>query len=76
MSTESKVKQIISTESGAKLDEIKLDHCLVHSLGMDSLDIVEAIMEIEEEFEIEITDGDINGSMTVQDMIKLVDAAV
>lgn len=75
MSTESKVKQIISTESGFKLDEIKLDST-PDSLAMDSLDTIMIVMEIEAEFEIELSDDDFGEDMTVQDMINLVDAAI
>lgn len=75
MSTESKVKEIIAELVGISLEEIKLDST-PDKLAMDSLDTIESVMAIEDEFSIEISDDDIKEDMTVQDMINLVDAAL
>jgi acyl carrier protein len=75
MSTESKVKKIIAELTGLNLEEVKLDST-PNKLAMDSLDTIESVMAIEDEFCIEINDDDINEHMTVQDMINLVDAAL
>ena len=53
-----RVKNIISEKLGVEEDEIAMDSSLTEDLGADSLDIVELIMGIEEEFDIEIPDED------------------
>lgn len=71
MSVESKVRRIISDQAGVKLEEVKLDRTS-NQLGMDSLDDIEVIMAIEEDFNIEIPDDKLRNGMTVQDMVDLV----
>ena len=69
---EEKVKGIISEQLSLREDDIRLDSRFVDDLGADSLDIVELIMEMEEEFEIEIPDEDIEQMSTVKDVITYV----
>ena len=59
-----KVIAIVSEMIGTPADEITCDTTLQDDLGYDSLDGVETIMEIEEEFDIEIPDGDVNENLT------------
>lgn len=68
-SIESKVVAIISEQLSLREDDIKVKSRFVDDLGADSLDIVELIMEMEEEFDIEIPDEDIEKIVTVQDVI-------
>lgn len=68
-SIESKVVTIISEQLSLREEDIKVDSRFVDDLGADSLDIVELIMEMEEEFDIEIPDEDIEKIVTVQDVI-------
>ena len=65
MSTFNKVKEVIIDKLGVEEDAIKLEAHLVDDLGADSLDTVELIMELEEEFGIEIQDEDAENITTV-----------
>src|SRR6185503_18592278 len=56
MSVEAKVKSIIAEQLGVGEDEIKIESAFIEDLGADSLDIVELVMAMEEEFEVEIPD--------------------
>ena len=55
-SVEDQVRAIIAEQLGIKTDEIKQDASFVDDLGADSLDTVELVMALEEEFETEIPD--------------------
>lgn len=68
-SIESKVIQIIAEQLSLREDEIKAGSRFVDDLGADSLDIVELIMEMEEEFDIEIPDEEVEKMMSVQDVV-------
>ena len=74
---ELKVKHIIAEQLSIDIDNkdiMKESFSLIDDLGADSLDIVEIIMSLEEEFDIEITDYDIttNNTTTVENIIDLV----
>lgn len=56
MSIEERVKKIIVEQLGVKEDEVKPEASFVEDLGADSLDTVELVMALEEEFDIEIPD--------------------
>ncbi|MFW6319002.1 MAG: acyl carrier protein [Bacillota bacterium] len=64
-----KIKGIIADELGIEEDSIELDSDLTDDLGADSLDAVELIMAIEEEFDIEIDDTAAQKIKTVQDIV-------
>ena len=70
----SKIKGIIAEQLGVALDEVKEGASFIEDLGADSLDIVELIMALEEEFEVEIPDEDAEKIQTVGDAIKFVQA--
>ena len=70
------IAKIISEQLGHSLDEIQPDTSLVDDLGADSLDAVEVIMAIEEEFSIEIPDEKFENLETVQDIVDLVETLV
>jgi acyl carrier protein len=67
MSVESKIKEIIAEQLGINEDDISAESSLSDDLGADSLDIVEIAMALEEEFEVEISDADIDNIDTVKD---------
>ena len=67
-----KVKERISDILGAELDDITLESSFVDDLGADSLDIVELIMALEEEFDIEIPDEDAEKIQTVGDVVDYI----
>jgi len=69
---EAKVKNIIVDQLGSSEDEIKLESSFIEDLGADSLDIVELVMAMEEEFEVEIPDEEAANIKTVGDAIKYI----
>jgi acyl carrier protein len=71
-SVEDQVRAIIAEQLGIKTDEIKNDASFVDDLGADSLDTVELVMALEEEFETEIPDEDAEKITTVQNAIDYV----
>jgi acyl carrier protein len=71
-SIEDQVRGIIAEQLGVKADEIKNDASFVDDLGADSLDTVELVMALEEEFETEIPDEDAEKITTVQEAIDYV----
>jgi|TARA_B110000196_G_C21084290_1_gene634136 acyl carrier protein len=74
-SVEDQVRSIIAEQLGIKSDEIKDDASFVNDLGADSLDTVELVMALEEEFETEIPDEDAEKITTVQNAIDYVNSA-
>jgi acyl carrier protein len=71
-SIEDKVKSIIVEQLGISEDEVKAEASFIDDLGADSLDIVELVMAMEEEFEIEIPDEEAENIKTVGDAIKYI----
>jgi acyl carrier protein len=63
---EQRVKKIVAEQLGVKEEEIKNESSFVDDLGADSLDTVELVMALEEEFETEIPDEDAEKITTVQ----------
>jgi acyl carrier protein len=72
MSVEDKVKKIIAEKLGVDLEEVVPEASFVDDLGADSLDLVELIMSMEEEFDTDISDEDAEKIQTVQDAINYV----
>ena len=73
MSVEDKVKKIIAEKLSVDLNEVMPEASFVDDLGADSLDLVELIMSMEEEFDIEIADEDAEKMLTVKDAIDYID---
>jgi acyl carrier protein len=69
---EAKVKSIIADQLGVGEDEIKPESSFIDDLGADSLDIVELVMAMEEEFEVEIPDEEAENIKTVADAINYI----
>ncbi|AZL73038.1 MULTISPECIES: acyl carrier protein [Pseudomonas] len=75
MSTiEERVKKIVAEQLGVKEEEVKNESSFVEDLGADSLDTVELVMALEEEFETEIPDEEAEKITTVQAAIDYVNA--
>ncbi|MFH1901433.1 MAG: acyl carrier protein, partial [Candidatus Omnitrophota bacterium] len=72
MSAEEKIKEIIAEQLGVKKEEIKPESSFIDDLGADSLDTVEVVMALEEEFGIEIPDEDAEKITTVGEAIKYI----
>ena len=66
---EQRVKKIIAEQLGVNEGEIKIESSFVDDLGADSLDTVELVMALEEEFGIEIPDEDAEKITTVQNAV-------
>jgi acyl carrier protein len=71
-SVEDQVRGIIAEQLGLKADEIKNNASFVDDLGADSLDTVELVMALEEEFETEIPDEEAEKITTVQHAIDYI----
>ena len=72
MSTEEKIKNIIIEQLGVSADEVVPEASFVDDLGADSLDLVELVMVLEEEFGKEIPDEDAEKIQKVQDAINYI----
>ena len=72
VNVEQKVKGIIAEQLGVGEDEIKATSSFIEDLGADSLDIVELVMAMEEEFEVEIPDEEAENIKTVQDAVNYI----
>ncbi|MCC6276670.1 MAG: acyl carrier protein [Oligoflexia bacterium] len=70
MNVESKVKNIIVEQLGVEPDRVKAEASFIDDLGADSLDIVELVMAMEEEFDLEIPDEAAEKLRTVGDVTK------
>mgnify|MGYP003423603602 FL=1 len=71
---EAKVKKIISEQLGVPESDVKPEASFVNDLGADSLDTVELVMALEEEFSVEIPDEDAEKIATVQNAIDYIKA--
>jgi len=74
MSVQDKVIRIVSEKLDVDKDEVVPKASLVDDLGADSLDLVELVMTMEEEFDIEISDEDAENLVTIQDAISYIEA--
>ncbi|MEQ1527139.1 MAG: acyl carrier protein [Gallionella sp.] len=72
MSIEQRVKKIVAEQLGVNEAEVKNESSFVNDLGADSLDTVELVMALEEEFECEIPDDDAEKITSVQQAIDYV----
>lgn len=68
-----KVKEIIAKQLGVKLEEVTPQATFIDDLGADSLDTVEIVMALEEEFKAEIPDEDAEKMKTVGEAIKYIE---
>ena len=73
MAVGDKVKSIIAEQLGVKKEEVKEDSKFIDDLGADSLDTVELVMALEEDFGIEIPDEDAEKMVTVGQAIKYIE---
>ena len=76
MAVDSRIRSIISEQLGIGEDEITPDSSFMEDLGADSLDIVEVIMAIEEEFGMEVPDATVEEMETVKSLIDFVEKNV
>ena len=69
---EERVKKLICEQLGGKEEEVKDDAAFVDDLGADSLDTVELVMALEEEFETEISDEEAENITTVKEAVDYI----
>ncbi len=69
MVLEERVQEIIVKELGVSREEVTPEASFIDDLGADSLDIVELVMKMEEEFDVEISDDDAEQIQTIGDAI-------
>jgi acyl carrier protein len=74
-SIEERVKQIVAEQLGVDEDQVTADAAFMDDLGADSLDTVELVMALEEEFDVEISDEDAEKIQTVKDAIDYITQA-
>lgn len=67
-----KVKKIIVEQLGVEESDVNLESSFIDDLGADSLDIVELIMALEEEFDLEIPDSEAEKLATVNDAVEYI----
>jgi acyl carrier protein len=72
MSVEEKVKEIIMDQLGVEEKQVNTQASFIDDLGADSLDTVELVMALEEEFDVEIPDEDAENIGTVQNAIDYI----
>lgn len=73
MTTQEKVRNIIAEQLGVKPEEVTPEAKFIEDLGADSLDTVELVMALEEEFGIEIPDEEAEKLVTVGDATKYIE---
>lgn len=67
-----KIKAIIVEQLGVSETAVTMDASFIDDLGADSLDIVELVMALEEEFDLEIPDADAEKVVTVGDVVEYI----
>lgn len=67
-----RVREIVAEQLGVEEDEITMESSFIDDLGADSLDVVELIMALEEEFDIEIPDEEAEKLSTVGDAVEYI----
>ncbi len=72
MSVNERVKNIVADQLGIGIDEINNESSFIDDLGADSLDTVELVMALEEEFDVEISDEQAENISTVQSAIDYI----
>ena len=73
-STLDRIKSLLSSQLGIKEDRIQLKSRILEDLGADSLDLVELLMTLEDEFNVTVSDEEAVKLKTVEDIVKIIEA--
>lgn len=68
-----KVKEILIDQLDAEEEKVTLEASIVDDLGADSLDLVDLVMSLEDEFNVEIPDEQVENIKTVGDIVKYIE---
>ncbi|MEG0307896.1 MAG: acyl carrier protein [Clostridium sp.] len=71
-----RVKQVVAKQLSVEVEELNITASFTDDLGIDSLEIFEIVMSLEEEFDIEIPNEDIEDIKTVEDISNYIQAKV
>lgn len=71
-----RVKNVVAKQLGVEASEVNVAASFTDDLGIDSLEIFEIVMSLEEEFNIEIPNEDIEGIKSVEDISKYIESKV
>jgi acyl carrier protein len=71
-----KIQKILSNQLGMEVENIQPESTFVEDLGVDSLEMAELAMALEEEFDIRMEDDAMEGITTVEDLVELIKAKV
>jgi acyl carrier protein len=71
---EAKVREIVCEQLGVSDEEVTPDASFIEDLGADSLDLVELVLALEEEYDMEISDEEAEKIKTVQDVVKHIES--
>ena len=73
MSTFEQVKDMLVEKLGVSADQVTLESEIIKDLGADSLDVVEMLLSLEENFNITVTDEQTDNIKTVKDIVDIID---
>ncbi len=68
-----KIREIICEQLELEAEKVTMDSNILEDLGADSLDIVDLIMSIEDEFDTEVPDEELEGIKTVGDVVRFIE---
>ena len=69
-----RIKEILADQLDADLDKMTMESDIANDLGADSLDVVEMLVTIEDEFNITVEDEEIENIKTIGDLVKFIEA--
>ncbi|EGB3406564.1 acyl carrier protein [Campylobacter coli] len=73
MATFDDVKAVVVEQLSIDADAVKMESKIIEDLGADSLDVVELIMALEEKFEVEIPDSDVEKLIKIEDVVNYIE---
>ena len=68
-----KIKELLAEQLDTPADDMAMDTDIANDLGADSLDVVELLMSIEDEFDVEIPDEEIENIKTIGDLVQYIE---